>query len=663
MEQSEQEAEADDNISTEAARESAAGLDEDIAKAEKEIRLLQLRKEAAQLKREIGDLQRECPSTRPMNRDWRAVRRGLRPCADGIANGFRITDGKRLCETFNANYMSTSTFHRAVELQIKEEIENGRYLIVPKKPTMVSPLGAIPKDNGKVRLIHDCSTPPGYSVNDNYTKKLSPRFESVKKVAASIGKGWFMAKLDLSQAYRSVAIHPDDYQATGIGWRFKGNRDLTWLVDTRLPFGSCASVEIFYRLTQAVKRMMVRRGVANISVYLDDFLVAAESEKECMDALKELIKLVRQLGFGVNWNKVVEPTQCLVYLGVKIDTVRGVLSVPAEKCEEMRTTLLNFSQRRRLSKRQLSSLCGKLSWVVQVVHAGSCFLRPLFDLLNALEKPHHKVRVSADTVRILLWWRGALLKLPDFQLWRSCTNGWIIETDASSAGGGAILRNGSGMVDWLCVNWDLDAGGKFKDKHITYKEAIVPLLAMVRWGAFLNDSSVVVYSDSNAAVGMINRGCCRQPELQPQFQTAMLIAVRRGVEVRAFHVPGWYHVFADPCSRLHAVDKMRDFLFRTPDRLSKRCAFILGNAYAPRTKRSYRSQLASWLRFCNSRHLTPLRAEPVHVAEYLAELSTRLSAFRSCQAYANAVSLYFRALGRSDPCESPMVKLVLRGLR
>ncbi|PAA84308.1 hypothetical protein BOX15_Mlig028869g1 [Macrostomum lignano] len=101
---------------------------------------------------------------------------------------------------------------------------------------------------------------------------------------------------------------------------------------------------------------------------------------------------------------------------------------------------------------------------------------------------------------------------------------------------------------------------------------------------------------------------------------------------------------------------------QTPDRLSKRCAFILGNAYAPRTKRSYRSQLASWLRFCNSRHLTPLRAEPVHVAEYLAELSTRLSAFRSCQAYANAVSLYFRALGRSDPCESPMVKLV-RGLR
>uniref|UniRef100_A0A1I8H6Y8 C3H1-type domain-containing protein n=1 Tax=Macrostomum lignano TaxID=282301 RepID=A0A1I8H6Y8_9PLAT len=86
MEQSEQEAEADDNISTEAARESAAGLDEDIAKAEKEIRLLQLRKEAAQLKREIGDLQRECPSTRPMNRDPKSL---------------RTPDGEEICLHFN----------------------------------------------------------------------------------------------------------------------------------------------------------------------------------------------------------------------------------------------------------------------------------------------------------------------------------------------------------------------------------------------------------------------------------------------------------------------------------------------------------------------------------------------------------------------------------
>uniref|UniRef100_A0A1I8G6Z9 PKcGMP_CC domain-containing protein n=1 Tax=Macrostomum lignano TaxID=282301 RepID=A0A1I8G6Z9_9PLAT len=93
MEQSEQEAEADDNISTEAARESAAGLDEDIAKAEKEIRLLQLRKEAAQLKREIGDLQRECPSTRPMNRERQTGKRSACTLIAGGASGRAANSG------------------------------------------------------------------------------------------------------------------------------------------------------------------------------------------------------------------------------------------------------------------------------------------------------------------------------------------------------------------------------------------------------------------------------------------------------------------------------------------------------------------------------------------------------------------------------------------
>uniref|UniRef100_A0A1I8IG38 RING-type domain-containing protein n=1 Tax=Macrostomum lignano TaxID=282301 RepID=A0A1I8IG38_9PLAT len=394
MEQSEQEAEADDNISTEAARESAAGLDEDIAKAEE------------------GD------QTVAATQGSRSTQEGDRRSAARIGELFDAGFGLAQVNRFDEDYRT-----RQAETGMRWGKES--FQLVAK------------------HLIRT-GTPANHGVSKSLPQPRQQRFQKPidpKSLRTPDGE-----EICLHFNRRgSVAIHPDDYQATGIGWRFKGNRDLTWLVDTRLPFGSCASVEIFYRLTQAVKRMMVRRGVANISVYLDDFLVAAESEKECMDALKELIKLVRQLGFGVNWNKVVEPTQCLVYLGVKIDTVRGVLSVPAEKCEEMRTTLLNFSQRRRLSKRQLSSLCGKLSWVVQVVHAGSCFLRPLFDLLNALEKPHHKVRVSADTVRILLWWRGALLKLPDFQLWRSCTNGWIIETDASSAGGGAILRNGSGM--------------------------------------------------------------------------------------------------------------------------------------------------------------------------------------------------------------------------
>ena len=54
-----------------------------------------------------------------------------------------------------------------VEDTIRQEIAEGNYIVSPHKPTIVSALGAIPKpDCAELRLIHDCSMPPGKAVND-----------------------------------------------------------------------------------------------------------------------------------------------------------------------------------------------------------------------------------------------------------------------------------------------------------------------------------------------------------------------------------------------------------------------------------------------------------------------------------------------------------------
>ena len=52
------------------------------------------------------------------------------------------------------------------------------------------------------------------------------------------------------------------------------------MYDTKLPFGARKSVEIFHRLSQAVKRFMAKRGHV-IIVYIDDFLVVTNSRAEC----------------------------------------------------------------------------------------------------------------------------------------------------------------------------------------------------------------------------------------------------------------------------------------------------------------------------------------------------------------------------------------------
>ena len=92
---------------------------------------------------------------------------------------------------------------------------------------------------------------------------------------------YFMAKIDLRHAYRSVPIHKSNYVATGLQWHFAGHNHPTYFFDTRLAFGAKSSPEIFHRLTQAVRRMMERRGFKTIIVYLDDFLIIGETKEEC----------------------------------------------------------------------------------------------------------------------------------------------------------------------------------------------------------------------------------------------------------------------------------------------------------------------------------------------------------------------------------------------
>ena len=59
---------------------------------------------------------------------------------------------------------------------------------------------------------------------------------------------------------------------------------LCYLYDTKHPFGSKLAPGIFHRHSQAVGRMMSRRGYT-IVVYLDDFLICEDSKDKCHKAL------------------------------------------------------------------------------------------------------------------------------------------------------------------------------------------------------------------------------------------------------------------------------------------------------------------------------------------------------------------------------------------
>lgn len=122
------------------------------------------------------------------------------------------------------NYKSaTSAEHKlAVEETTLGEIAEGNYVISDAKPIIISTLGAIPKpDSSEERLIHDCSRPMGRALND-YITTQSFKFQTLDDAIKLLRPNYFMAKIDLRHAYRSVPIHKSNYAATGLQWQFSG---------------------------------------------------------------------------------------------------------------------------------------------------------------------------------------------------------------------------------------------------------------------------------------------------------------------------------------------------------------------------------------------------------------------------------------------------------
>ncbi|CAC5405602.1 unnamed protein product [Mytilus coruscus] len=179
---------------------------------------------------------------------------------DGVTNGFILMNNlfhsNSVCD-FNEpfickNYKSALENSDKVDLKLRSEFKLGNYILCNEieTPKLVSALGAIQKPNGSVRLIHDASLPEVGGIN-YYASDTSCKYMDLKDACKIINQGDFLAKVDLSNAYRSVKVHSSNYPYTGLHWRFQGDNQDTFFYDTKLPFGAAQSPSIFQRLSNA----------------------------------------------------------------------------------------------------------------------------------------------------------------------------------------------------------------------------------------------------------------------------------------------------------------------------------------------------------------------------------------------------------------------------
>eukprot|EP00892_Ulva_mutabilis_P011062 jgi/Ulvmu1/8328/UM042_0034.1 len=192
-------------------------------------------------------------------------------------------------------------------------------------------------------------------------------------------------------------------------------------VDTRLDFGQRKAPEVAYRFSMVVLwhvreavRSMGLAGCVHILVVCNDWLVLAEREAECRRVWAFIIGALRDLGFTVNAlpHKCIPPCQELPWLGLLLNSRELIVALPEEKLVKALAAVQAAGAAATVTRRQLDSLFGYLSFCALVVYGGRAFLHGVRRLRyrpdGQARAGHHRVHVNAALREDMAWWSAHL---------------------------------------------------------------------------------------------------------------------------------------------------------------------------------------------------------------------------------------------------------------
>ena len=138
------------------------------------------------------------------------------------------------------------------------------------------------------------------------------------------GLGSQLVKVDIQSAYRTIPVHPEDWNLLGMSW------ENALFSDTTLPFGLRSALKIFTAVVDAAKWIARQQGVTTILHYL-----GSPESTECMANVALVLTIFEGLGIPIAWNKLEGPSSVLTFLGIELDTVQGITRLPTQKLQEL----------------------------------------------------------------------------------------------------------------------------------------------------------------------------------------------------------------------------------------------------------------------------------------------------------------------------------------
>ena len=425
----------------------------------------------------------------------------------------------------------------------------------PPFPTFrISPVGiATRKYSGKKRLIIDLSSPHGSSIpsinslipSSDFSLQYSTVTHAISLIRQA-GRGAWLAKADITSAFKVLPLHPDSWHLFGVCWKDK------YYFAVRLTFGCKSSPKLFDNLSELLCWILLNNYRIPFLVHLlDDFLTVDPPSSPPAHSLSCLKTAFATLGVPLAEEKTEGPATSIEFLGIKLDTITYQASLPQEKLNRITLIISNFSSTPSCTKQQLLQLLGHLNFATRIIPQGRSFISHLLSLASSVPSLHHEVHLPIECrMELRLWhvllsnWNGISFFYDDFH---SSPEDLQLFTDAApSVGYGGYYGGRWFAEEWPeeMKNFECDPG----NSSALY-ELYPVIVAASLWGSEWTSRSILVHSDNQTTVAIINKGRSSSLPIMSLLRRLTWITVTHNFIIRAAHIPGHFNTIADSLSR------------------------------------------------------------------------------------------------------------------
>lgn len=247
---------------------------------------------------------------------------------------------------------------KIVNDQVEKWIADG--IVRASKSNFASPITLVKKKNGSHRLCIDYRKLNEKIVKDRYPLPImediiESLYNATIFTTLDLKNGFFHVDMEENSVKYSAFVTPDGH------YEF-----------LKAPFGLCNSPAVFQKYIHIIFQDLMRKGIMNI--YMDDIIVASETEAENISRLKDIFKVAQQHGLIFNIPKCQFLQKSIEFLGHVVE--KGSIKPSIEKSKAIR----NFPTPKSI--KDLQRFLGLCSFFRKFINGFSTIAKPLSDMLR-----------------------------------------------------------------------------------------------------------------------------------------------------------------------------------------------------------------------------------------------------------------------------------------